>query len=70
MELSLLRFLLIFDVISYSRFLAATFVTLTPSLTLVCCPFWETYPEIYDLAEGPLREFPSFSLLGTHCSTR
>ena len=33
------------------------------------CPFWETYPEISDFAEGPLREFPSFSWIGTHRST-
>ena len=30
---------------------------------------WETYPEISDFAEGPLREFPSFSWIGTHRST-
>ena len=30
---------------------------------------WETYPEISDFAEVPLREFPSFSWIGTHRST-
>ena len=28
--------------------------------------FLETYPQIYDLVEGPMREFPSFSWQGTY----